>query len=83
LYDVASEYNKGIAEVYKATLEAAGITLAAFESYTSGDKDFSAQITKIVQAGADSLFLPNYYSEVPTFRFNKTKNWDMKAVYRQ
>jgi len=65
LYDVASEYNKGIAEVYKATLEAAGITLAAFESYTSGDKDFSAQLTKIIQAGADSLFLPNYYSEVP------------------
>lgn len=65
LYDVASEYNKGIAEVYKATLEAAGITVAAFESYTSGDKDFSAQLTKIVQTGADSLFLPNYYSEVP------------------
>lgn len=65
LYDVASEYNKGIAEVYKATLEASGITVAAFESYTSGDKDFSAQLTKIVQAGADSLFLPNYYSEVP------------------
>lgn len=65
LYDVASEYNKGIAEVYKATLEAEGITLVAFESYTSGDKDFSAQLTKIVEAGADSLFLPNYYSEVP------------------
>jgi len=65
LYDVASEYNKGIAEVYKKTLEANGIQVVAFETYTTGDKDFSAQLTKIKDAGADSLFLPNYYSEVP------------------
>jgi branched-chain amino acid transport system substrate-binding protein len=62
---VASEYNKGIAEVYKRTLEENGLTVVAFETYTTGDKDFSAQLTKIVAAGADSLFLPNYYSEVP------------------
>jgi branched-chain amino acid transport system substrate-binding protein len=65
LYDVASEYNKGIAEVYKSTLEAAGVQVVGFETYTTGDKDFSAQLTKIKEAGADSLFLPNYYSEVP------------------
>jgi branched-chain amino acid transport system substrate-binding protein len=65
LYDVASEYNKGIAEVYKRTLEESGVQVVAFETYTTGDKDFSAQLTKIKDAGADSLFLPNYYSEVP------------------
>lgn len=65
LYDVASEYNKFIAENYKAAMEAAGVQVVAFETYTTGDKDFSAQLTKIKDAGADSLFLPNYYSEVP------------------
>ncbi len=65
LYDVASEYNKGIAEVYQQTMAAAGVKLAAYETYTTGDKDFSAQLTKIAGSGADSLFLPNYYSEVP------------------
>lgn len=65
LYDVASEYNKGIAEVYKKTLEDNGITVVAFETYTTGDKDFSSQLTNVKNAGADSLFLPNYYSEVP------------------
>jgi len=65
LYDVASEYNKGIAEVYRRTLEENGVTVVAFETYTTGDKDFTAQLTKIIAAGADSLFLPNYYSEVP------------------
>ncbi|MBC7226295.1 MAG: ABC transporter substrate-binding protein [Thermoflexales bacterium] len=65
LYDVASEYNKGIAEIYKKTMEENGIQVVAFETYTTGDKDFSAQLTKIIQSGADSLFLPNYYTEVP------------------
>ncbi len=65
LYDVASEYNKGIAEIFKKTMEANGIQVVAFETYTTGDKDFSAQLTKIIQSGADVLFLPNYYTEVP------------------
>ncbi|MCS7179512.1 MAG: ABC transporter substrate-binding protein [Anaerolineae bacterium] len=65
LYDVASEYNKGIAEIFKRTMEENGIPVVAFETYTTGDKDFSAQLTKIIQAGADVLFLPNYYTEVP------------------
>ena len=65
LYDVTSEYNKGIAEFYKKTLEDSGVQVVAFETYSQGDKDFSAQLTKIKDAGADSLFLHNYYTEVP------------------
>jgi len=65
LFDVASEYNKGIAEVFKKTMEELGYTVVAYETYTTGDKDFSAQLTKIIASGADGLFLPNYYSEVP------------------
>lgn len=65
LYDVASEYNKGIAEFFKATYEENGGTIVAFETYTTGDKDFSAQLTKIKDAGPEVIFLPNYYSEVP------------------
>jgi branched-chain amino acid transport system substrate-binding protein len=65
LYDVASDYNKGIAEFFKTTFEGAGGQVVAFETYTTGDKDFSAQLTKIKQAAPDVIFLPNYYSEVP------------------
>lgn len=65
LYDVASEYNKGIAEIFKAAFEEKGGKLVAFETYTTNDKDFSAQLTKIRKAGPDVVFLPNYYSEVP------------------
>ena len=65
LYDVASEYNKGIAEVFKKTFTEIGGEVVAFETYTTNDKDFTAQLTKIKAAGPDVVFLPNYYSEVP------------------
>jgi branched-chain amino acid transport system substrate-binding protein len=65
LFDVASEYNKGIALVFKNSFMKAGGAMAAFESYSTGDKDFTAQLSKIKASGADVLFLPNYYNEVP------------------
>jgi branched-chain amino acid transport system substrate-binding protein len=65
LYDVASDYNKGIAEFFKQTFEESGGSVVAFETYTTGDKDFTAQLTKIKEANPDVIFLPNYYSEVP------------------
>ena len=65
LYDVASEYNKGIAEFFKKFFEATGGKVVAFQSYTKDDKDFSSQLTVIKAANPGVLFLPNYYNEVP------------------
>jgi branched-chain amino acid transport system substrate-binding protein len=65
LYDVASDANKGQAEFFKDTFEQIGGKVVAFETYTTNDKDFSAQLTKIKKASPDVIFLPNYYSEVP------------------
>jgi len=67
LYDIAADYPKGLAEFFKAAFEdlhGKG-SVVAFESFTTGDKDFSAQMTNIVASGADVLFVPQYYSEVP------------------
>lgn len=65
LYDVASDYNKGIAEVFRREFPKSGGKVVAFESYTTGDRDFSAQLTKIKAANPDVLFLPNYFNEIP------------------
>lgn len=67
LYDIASDYPKGLAEYFKQAFEeihGAG-SVVAFETFTTKDKDFSAQLTKIVRSGADVLFTPQYYDEVP------------------
>ncbi len=51
-------------------------SVVAFESFTTGDKDFSAQMTSIVASGADVLFVPQYYSEVPlVIRAAKEMGW--------
>ncbi|MEX1348172.1 MAG: ABC transporter substrate-binding protein [Desulfobacterales bacterium] len=66
LYDVSSDYPKGLAEFFKSTweeLNGAGSVLA-YESFTSKDADFSAQLTKIIDSGAEFMFTPQYYNEV-------------------
>jgi branched-chain amino acid transport system substrate-binding protein len=67
LYDVASDYPKGLAEFFKSAwegLNGAG-SVVAYESFTTGDTDFSAQLTKIKDSGAEFIFTPQYYNEVP------------------
>lgn len=67
LYDIASDYPKGLAENFKEAFEkinGAG-SIVAFETFTTKDVDFSAQLTKIAKSGADVLFVPQYYNEVP------------------
>ncbi|MEE9599201.1 MAG: ABC transporter substrate-binding protein [Anaerolineales bacterium] len=66
LYDVASDYPKGLAENFKSAWEAlhgAG-SVVAYESFTTKDTDFSAQLTSIIGSGAEFFFSPQYYNEV-------------------
>ena len=66
LYDVASDYPKGLAEFFKIAWEkihGAG-SVVAYESFTTKDADFSSQLSKISQSGAQVLFTPQYYNEV-------------------
>jgi branched-chain amino acid transport system substrate-binding protein len=67
LYDIASDYPKGLAEFFKEAFEKihGPGSVVAFESFTTKDRDFSAQLTKIVNSDADVLFTPQYYDEVP------------------
>lgn len=65
LFDVAADVLKVQSELFKESFEKAGGKIVAFETYTGGDKDFSAQFTKIKKAGPDIIFLPSYYTDVP------------------
>jgi branched-chain amino acid transport system substrate-binding protein len=66
LYDVASDYPKGLAEFFKEAWEKNNGpgSVVAFESFTTKDTDFSSQLTKIINSGAEVLFTPQYYNEV-------------------
>jgi branched-chain amino acid transport system substrate-binding protein len=63
LYDVASDYPKGLAENFRDAWEKIG-EIVAFESFQTKDQDFSAQLTAIKNSGAEFIFTPQYYNEV-------------------
>jgi len=65
LYDRSSEAPKSQSELFASIFAESGGTIVASETYTTGDKDFSAQLTKISQSAPDIVFLPAYYNDVP------------------
>ncbi|MCX7923819.1 MAG: ABC transporter substrate-binding protein [Clostridia bacterium] len=64
LFDTTNDYSKGIKENFKKKFEEMGGKIVAEESYSGGDKDFKAQLTKIKGTNPDVLFIPDYYSTI-------------------
>jgi branched-chain amino acid transport system substrate-binding protein len=65
LYDIASPYNQGLAEVFQQVFAESGGQVLAFESYTTGERNFKTQLMRIRSSNPDVLLLPNYQHEVP------------------
>lgn len=64
LYDIQNDYSVGLEENFVKAFEAGGGTVVARESYSTGDKDFNAQLTKIKNAAPDVVYIPDYYGTV-------------------
>ncbi len=64
IYDSSDVYSSGIYEKFKAESEVVGLEIVAAEAFTADNKtDFSVQLNKAKNAGAELVFLPIYYSE--------------------
>ena len=64
LYDSSADYNSGINDAFVASAEENGLEIVADEAYTAASNtDFSVQLKKIKDSGAELLFLPNYYAD--------------------
>src|SRR5690606_24763809 len=64
LRDIKSDYSVGLADYFTRSFTAAGGTIVADESYSAGDKDFSAQLTSLRQKNPEAVFIPGYYTEI-------------------
>ena len=64
LYDIGNDYSVGLTENFISEFTKNGGTIVAKESYSTGDKDFNAQLTKIKAAKPDVVYLPDYYGTV-------------------
>jgi branched-chain amino acid transport system substrate-binding protein len=63
-FDIGNDYSKGLSENFKATFEKLGGKIVAYEGHASGTTDFKAQLTKIVQAKPDVIYVSDYYNDV-------------------
>ena len=64
IYDSSDVYSSGIYEKFASEAANQGLDIVAAEAFTAdSNKDFSTQLQKAKDAGADLVFLPIYYTE--------------------
>ena len=58
-----SAYGKGLADETKKALNAAGVQEALYAAYTPGERDYSAIVSRMKQAGIDVIYIGGYHTE--------------------
>jgi branched-chain amino acid transport system substrate-binding protein len=58
-----SAYGKGLADETQKSMEAAGKKADVVESYTAGEQDYTALVTKLKQAGVGVVYIGGYHTE--------------------
>lgn len=61
IFDNGNDYTKGLAEFFRDQFLNLGGEIVAFEGHVTGTTDFKAQLTKIINAGAELIYIPDYY----------------------
>lgn len=59
----SSDYSDGVAKAFLEKAKASGIQIVAKEGYSDGDKDFKAQLTKLIPLNPDIIVVPDYYEQ--------------------
>ncbi|WP_295640251.1 ABC transporter substrate-binding protein, partial [uncultured Mailhella sp.] len=63
LMDVANDYSVGLCSFFKRSYKKLGGEIVADMKYNSGDQDFTAQLTEIINQKPDIVFMPAYFAE--------------------
>ncbi len=64
IYDSSEAYSSGVHDNFKQAAAEKGLEVLADEAFTSDNKtDFSVQVQKAKNSGAELVFLPIYYNE--------------------
>ena len=79
IFDLANDYSIGLKNVFAKTFAEYGGEVVEIVSYTTGDSDFNAQLTKIA-ANPDVIYLPAYYSDDVLF-LRQAKNLGITATF--
>lgn len=64
LTDTKQDYSVGLTQYFKKHFTENGGSIVSEQNYSSGDKDFRAQLTAIRAGEPDAIFASGYYNEV-------------------
>ncbi len=64
LSDIAQDYCVALGNFFKEAYEKLGGEVLTVQHCKTGDQDFSAQLTTIMNLNPDVIYLPNYYTEI-------------------
>ncbi len=62
IYNISDDYSTGIYDAFKAEADKIGLEIVSVTTFTEGDTDYKTQVDKAMEAGADLVFLPIYYT---------------------
>lgn len=79
LYNAANPYSRKLAEVFRDTVVWKGGEIVSFESYVTGETDFTPQLERIRQSSPDVLYLPDYFTQATPIAA-KTREMGIEAV---
>jgi branched-chain amino acid transport system substrate-binding protein len=74
-----SAYGKGLADETRKSLNASGVKEVAFDAYTPGEKDYSAVVSRLKQAGVSVIYIGGYYTEAALI-IRQAKEQGMKVT---
>ncbi len=63
IFNSSDDYSTGMKDAFVAKVKELGGEIVAEEAFVKNDVDFSTQLTKIKDSGAEVIFVPTYYKE--------------------
>lgn len=64
IYNISDSYSTGLKDSIAAKAKELSLNIAVTEGYNADDVDFNAQLTNIIAAKPDVIFIPDYYETV-------------------
>ena len=62
IYNNSDDYSTGIYQAFSKEAEKIGLEIVSVTTFTEGETDYTTQVIKAKEAGADLVFLPIYYT---------------------
>jgi branched-chain amino acid transport system substrate-binding protein len=75
-----SDYSKKLSQFFKDEFSKTG-EIVDEETYSDGDKDFMAQLTRIQAKNPDAVYLPGYYTEIGLILRQARNNLNFKIPF--